>query len=63
VLPGSVWIGAAERSGIVTPLAMAIPEMAAVIVTIKALGHYVAAADAVGRNPQHHQPAAYSELC
>ena len=46
VLPGSAWIGAAERFGIVVSLAMGIPEMAAVIVAIKALGQYVEASSA-----------------
>jgi hypothetical protein len=49
VLPGSAWIGAAERFGIVISLAMGIPEMAAVIVAIKALGQYAEAAGAASR--------------
>lgn len=49
VLPGSAWIGAAERFGIVVSLAMGIPEMAAVIVAIKALGQYVEAADVAAK--------------
>ena len=49
VLPGSAWIGAAERFGIVVSLAMGIPEMAAVIVAIKALGLYVEAAGAASK--------------
>lgn len=49
VLPGSAWIGATERFGIVVFLAMGIPEMAAVIVAIKALGQYVEAAGAAAK--------------
>ena len=56
MLPGSAWIGAAERFGIVVSLVMGIPEMAAVIVAIKALGQYVEAAGAASKT--HNTTAA-----
>jgi hypothetical protein len=58
-LPGSAWIGAAERFGIVVSLAMGIPEMAAVIVAIKALGQY---AEASGAAAKPHNTTAASRV-
>jgi hypothetical protein len=59
VLPGSAWIGATERFGIVVSLAMGIPEMAAVIVAIKALGQYV---EAAGSTVTTHNTTAASRV-
>ena len=46
-LPATTWIGAAERFGFIIALLLGLPEVAAILLGVKALGQYVSTSNRV----------------